>query len=174
MTWSRRDFLRTGSAFAAAGIVGFDAGLLSADPWEAARRYRPFRPLLQDPDVRAIAEAALEAANAAGARYADVRIASGTNRRTIVLDRQVSTQAVMGQFNFGVRVLVDGAWGFASSTIVTEEEAARVAQLAVRQSSANPWGKTRTLELAPAPVVPDGQWETPIDLDPWNYTIQDQ
>ncbi len=173
MNWSRRDFLRTGSAFAAAGVVGFDAALL-ADPWEAARRYRPFRPLLQDPDVRAVAEAALDAANAAGARYADVRIASGATRRTIVLDRQVSTQAVMGQFNFGVRVLVDGAWGFASSTIVSEDEAARVAQLAVRQSSLNPYGKTRTLELAPAPVVPDGQWETPIDLDPWNYTIQDQ
>ena len=173
MTWSRRDFLRTGSAFAAAGIVGFDAALL-ADPYEAARRYRPFRPLLQDPDVRAIAGAALDAAKAAGARYADVRIASGTTRTTIVVDRQVSTQAIEGQLNFGVRVLVDGAWGFASSTIVTEEEAARVAQLAVRQSSLNPWGKTRTLELAPAPVVPDGQWETPIDLDPWNYTIQDQ
>ena len=173
MTWSRRDFLRTGSAFAAAGIVGFDATLLG-DPLEAARRYRPFRPLLQDPDVRAVAMAALDAAKAAGARYADVRIASGTTRTTIVLDRQVSTQAIAGQLNFGVRVLVGGAWGFASSTIVTEEEAARVAQLAVRQSSLNPWGRTRTLELAPAPVVADGQWETPIDLDPWNYTIQDQ
>ena len=173
MTWSRRDFLRSSSAFAAAGIVGFDATLLG-DPLEAARRYRPFRPLLQDPDVRAVAMAALDAAKAAGARYADVRIASGTTRTTIVLDRQVSTQAIAGQLNFGVRVLVGGAWGFASSTIVTEEEAARVAQLAVRQSSLNPWGRTRTLELAPAPVVADGQWETPIDLDPWNYTIQDQ
>ena len=173
MTWSRRDFLRSSSAFAAAGIVGFDGALLS-DPLEAARRYRPFRPLLQDPDVRAVAMAALDAAKAAGARYADVRIASGTTRTTIVLDRQVSTQAIAGQLNFGVRVLVGGAWGFASSTIVTEEEAARVAQLAVRQSSLNPWGRTRTLELAPAPVVADGQWETPIDLDPWNYTIQDQ
>ncbi len=173
MTWSRRDFLRTGSAFAAAGLVGLDATLLE-DPLEAARRYRPFRPLLQDPDVRAIAEAALDVAKAAGARYADVRIASGITRRTIVFDRRVSTQAVIGQLNFGVRVLVGGAWGFASSTIVTEEEAARVAQLAVRQSSLNPWGEKRTLELAPAPVVPDGQWETPIDLDPWNYTIQDQ
>ena len=173
MAWSRRDFLRTSSAFAAAGIVGFDATLL-ADPREAARRYRPFRPLLQDPDVRAVTMAALDAAKAAGARYTDVRIASGITRRTIVFDRRVSTQAVMGQLNFGVRVLVGGAWGFASSTVVTEEEAARVAQLAVRQSSLNPWGDKRTLELAPAPVVPDGQWETPIDLDPWNYTIQDQ
>ena len=173
MTWSRRDFLRTGSAFAAAGLVGFDSRLL-ADPALAAHRYRPFRPLLDDSDVRAIAAAALEAANAAGARYADVRVASGTTRTTIVLDRRVATQAMQGQLNFGVRVLVDGAWGFASSTIVTEEEAARVAQLAVRQSSLNPWGKTRTLDLAPAPVVADGQWETPIDQDPWTYTIQDQ
>ena len=173
MTWSRRDFLRTGSAFAAAGLVGLDGSLL-ADPLSAAHRYRPFRPLLDDPDVRAIAMAALEAAKGAGARYADIRVASGTTRRTIVFDRQVSAQAIEGQLNFGVRVLVNGAWGFASSTIVTEEEAARVAQLAVRQSSLNPWGKTRTLELAPAPVVADGQWETPIDIDPWNYTIQDQ
>ena len=173
MTWSRRDFLRTGSAFAAAGLVGLDGNLL-ADPLSAAHRYRPFRPLLDDPDVRAIAMAALEAAKGAGARYADIRVASGTTRTTILFDRQVSTQAIEGQLNFGVRVLVDGAWGFASSTIVTEEEAARVAQLAVRQSSLNPWGKTRTLELAPAPVVADGQWETPIDIDPWNYTIQDQ
>ena len=173
MIWSRRDFLRTGSAFAAAGLVGLDGNLL-ADPLSAAHRYRPFRPLLDDPDVRAIAMAALEAAKGAGARYADIRVASGTTRTTILFDRQVSTQAIEGQLNFGVRVLVNGAWGFASSTIVTEEEAARVAQLAVRQSSLNPWGKTRTLELAPAPVVADGQWETPIDIDPWNYTIQDQ
>ena len=173
MTWSRRDFLRTSSAFAAAGLVGVDAALL-ADPLEAARRYRPFRPLLQDPDVRAIAMAALDAAKAGGARYADVRVASGASRRTIVQNRQVFTQLISGSLNFGVRVLVDGAWGFASSTIVTEEEAVRVAQVAVRQSSLNPWGTTRTLELAPTPVVADGQWETPIDLDPWNYTIQDQ
>ncbi len=173
MNWSRRDFLRTGSAFAAAGVVGFDSTLLT-DPYAAARKYRPFRPLLQDPDVRAIAMAALDAAKGAGARYADVRVASGATRRTIVQDRQVFTQLITGSLNFGVRVLVDGAWGFASSTIVTEEEAARVAQVAVRQSSLNPWGKTRTLDLAPAPVVADGQWETPIDLDPWNYTIQDQ
>ena len=173
MTWSRRDFVRTGSAFAAAGLFGFDSTLL-IDPHEAARRYRPFRPLLQDPDVRAIAMAALDAARAAGARYADVRVASGASRRTIVQNRQVFTQLISGSLNFGVRVLVDGAWGFASSTIVTEAEAARVAQVAVRQSSLNPWGETRTLELAPAPVVADGQWETPIDLDPWNYTIQDQ
>ena len=118
--------------------------------------------------------AALEAAKGAGARYADVRVASGTNRRTMMQDRQVFTQLIAGSLHFGVRVLVDGAWGFASSTIVTAEEAARVGQLAVRQASLNPWGKTRTLELAPTPVVADGQWETPIDLDPWNYTIQDQ
>jgi TldD protein len=173
MSWSRRDFVRTGSAFAAAGLFGIDSTLLT-DPYEAARRYRPFRPLLQDPDVRAVAMAALDAARAAGARYADVRVASGVSRRTLAQDRQVVMQQISGSLNFGVRVLVDGAWGFASSTIVTEEEAARVAQVAVRQSSLNPWGEKRTLELAPAPVVADGQWETPIDLDPWNYTIQDQ
>ena len=173
MTWSRHDFLRTGSAAAAIGLVGLDGRLL-ADPYEAARRYRPFRPLLDDPDVRAVAMAALDAARAAGARYADVRVASGITRTTVASDERISTQAVQGSLHFGVRVLVEGAWGFASSTIVTEEESARVARLACRQASLNPWGGKRTIELASAPVVEDGKWETPIDIDPWKYTIQDQ
>ena len=44
MSWSRRDFLRTGSAFAAAGLAGFDPRLLT-DPALAANRHRPFRHL---------------------------------------------------------------------------------------------------------------------------------
>ena len=173
MTWSRRDFLRTGSAFAAAGVIGLDGSLLS-DPYAAARAYRPFRPLIQDPDVRAIAMTALQAAGDVGTSYADVRVTSGVGRQTSVSGRQIGLRRIAGSLNFGVRVLVGGAWGFASSTILTEEEAARVARLAARQAAENPWSSIDTIELAPAPVVPDGQWETPIDLDPWNYTIQDQ
>jgi len=171
MSWTRREFLSTGSI-----VVG---GLI-ADPSFvpglrlAARDYRPYRPLINDPDIRQVAGAALEAARVAGARYADVRIASGNVRTTIMFDRRVTTQQTQGQLNFGIRVIVGGAWGFASSTIVTEAEATRVAQLAVRQASQNPWGSQRNLELAPAPVVPDGRWETPIDLDPWDHTIQEQ
>ena len=173
MDWTRRKFIRTGSVAAAAGLVGLDGRLL-AHPHEAARIHRPFRPLLQDPDVRAIAMTALQAAGDVGTSYADVRVTSGIGRVTSVSGRQIGLRRISGSLNFGVRVLVGGAWGFASSTIFTEEEAARIARLAARQAALNPWSGTEAIELAPAPVVPDGQWETPIDLDPWNYTIQDQ
>ena len=173
MIWTRRDFVRSGSALAAAGLIGFDGRLLT-DAYEAARAYRPFRPLLQDPDVRALAMTALQAARDVGTSYADVRITSGIGRVTSVSGRRIGLRRISGSLNFGVRVLVGGAWGFASSTIFTEEEAARIARLAARQASLNPWGYTETIELAPAPVVADGEWETPIDLDPWNYRIQDQ
>ena len=173
MTWSRRDFLRTGSAFAAAGVIGLDGRFLT-DPCAAARAYRPFRPLLQDPDVRALAMTALQAARDVGTSYADVRVTSGITRVTSAGGRQIGLRRISGSLNFGVRVLMGGAWGFASSTIVTEEEAARIARLAARQAALNPWSDIDNIEMAPAPVVADGQWETPIDLDPWNYTIQDQ
>ena len=173
MSYSRRDFLRTGAAAAVSGFIGYGSGP-PAEAAPASLVNRPPRPLLDDPDVRQIAMTALDAAKAAGARYADVRVASGVARDTIMVDRQIGVMAIGGELQFGVRVLLDGAWGFASSSIVTQEEASRVAQLAVRQASLNPWGKSRRLDLAPTPVVADGQWETPIDEDPWKYTIQDQ
>lgn len=173
MTWTRRDFVRTGSAFAAAGMLGLD-GRVFTDPYAAARGHRPFRPLLQDPGARAIAMTALQAARDVGAEYADVRVTNGVLRQTSVSGRQIGLRRIAGSLNFGVRVLIGGAWGFASSTIFTEDEAARIARLAARQASENPWSRLETIELAAAPVVADGQWETPIDLDPWNYSIQDQ
>ena len=173
MKWTRREFIRAGSAAAAAGLVGLDGRPL-AGAYAAARMHRPFRPLLQDPEARAIAMTALQAASDVGTSYADVRVTSGIGRVTSASGRRIGLRRISGSLNFGVRVLVGGAWGFASSTIFTEEEAARIARLAARQASLNPWSSTEAIELGPAPVVTDGQWETPIDLDPWNYTIQDQ
>ncbi|HPU96069.1 MAG TPA: DNA gyrase modulator, partial [Bacillota bacterium] len=45
---------------------------------------------------------------------------------------------------YGVRVLVDGAWGFAASNSMTEEDAARTGELAVEYAkAARPYLKRR-------------------------------
>ena len=174
MTYSRRDFLRTGSA-AAVGLAGFPPVVFPSPA--AAEGTPPARlPTPGDPNLREIAMKALDAAQSAGARYADVRITTGKTRDTIMLDREVFRNRWTVELQFGVRVLVDGAWGFASTTRdVSVDRAAVVARLAVEQAKANPFAERRLIEMAPAPVVADGRWKTPIDQDPFSgTTAQDQ
>ena len=52
-------------------------------------------------------------------------------------------------FGFGVRVIVNGAWGFASSPIVTPEEIARVTGEAVIIAKANATTQPKPVQLAP-------------------------
>src|ERR1043166_1887119 len=68
-----------------------------------------------------LADMALSLAKAAGASYADARV--GRNQREFIrarerrLDEFDATVAV----GFGVRVLIDGSWGFAGSEVITED-----------------------------------------------------
>jgi TldD protein len=172
MSHSRRDFLKTTSAAAAGLVVAqIPDGLLATPLIEIENR-----PVMSigDPLIREFAMRGLEAAKAAGASYADVRINSGKARRTDMFDKQVQLIRLTTELQLGVRVLVDGAWGFATSREVSGDEVVRVAQLAVKQAKANPYGRKRKLDLAACPAVPEGSWETPIDQDPWKKTIDDQ
>ena len=54
-----------------------------------------------------------------------------------------------GSFGFGVRVIVNGAWGFASSPVVTPEEIAAITKEAVIIAKANASIQSRPIELAP-------------------------
>jgi predicted Zn-dependent protease len=66
---------------------------------------------------------------------------------------------------FGVRVIVNGAWGFASSPLVTPEEIARITGEAVIIARANATIQPKPVMLAPVKAYRD-RWETPHDR-PW-------
>ena len=58
---------------------------------------------------------ALDAAKTAGAEYADVRISQNRNQAILTREHRVQALNDTETFGFGVRMLVDGAWGFAAS-----------------------------------------------------------
>ncbi len=60
-------------------------------------------------------ENAVQAALDAGAQLADVRVETVTERRVDYQDRQLEGLVQGAETGFALRVLVDGAWGFASS-----------------------------------------------------------
>jgi TldD protein len=162
----RRDFLVQGTAAAAALGVGSNLvpGVLGAT----------MREYLDAATSRELAMRALEAARGAGASYADVRISRNRNQAIGTRERQITFVSDADTFGFGVRVIVDGAWGFASSRDVNADEVVRVARQAAAQARANAVTSTRRVELAPAEVHPDATWRSPIRIDPFEVPIEDK
>ncbi|QWP75230.1 TldD/PmbA family protein [Lysobacter sp. K5869] len=111
---------------------------------------------------KAWADAALTAARAAGASYCDVRI--GRYLRQFVITREDKVQNVVNSEStgIGIRVLVDGAWGFAATNQLGTDGAAKAAQQAAAIARANARVITAKVQLAKAPGVGEVSWKTPI------------
>jgi TldD protein len=61
-----------------------------------------------------LADAALNTAKAKGATYADVRIGRYLNQSVLTRENKVLGIINTESYGVGVRVIVDGSWGFAS------------------------------------------------------------
>ncbi len=170
MSTSRRDFLRSSAAAAAA------ASLLTADRAQAAALEGRQTLWTGDSDHRELAMRAIDAARAAGASYADCRISSARSQNIGTRERRVTNIGDNETFGFGVRVMVEGTWGFAASSELSADEVARVARQAVAQARANRRAMVKPLELAPIhhPPVPNGQWRSPARIDPFTVAIEDK
>jgi TldD protein len=127
-----------------------------------------------DASVRDLALRALDAARAAGASYADVRFHHTRSQSVGTRERQITGLSDSETSGFGVRALVNGAWGFAASRVMAPEEVDRVAQLAVVQARANRIAGGPSVEMAPVERVPDGRWRSPIEIDPFTVPIEDK
>jgi TldD protein len=76
-------------------------------------------------------------------------------------------------FGFGVRVLADGAWGFASSRELTESEIDRVTSLALEIARASALASGENVDLGP-PVTSQGEYRTPVAIDPFSLTMEEK
>ena len=130
------------------------------------------RGIEQDRD--SLAAAALNAARSAGADYADVRFSTNRTQRMRTRERIVSGVTDSETSGFGIRVLVDGTWGFAASREVTLDEVARVARVAVAQARANRVAQLRPVELAPLDWTGRGTWRSPVEIEPFDIPIEDK
>jgi TldD protein len=163
MSITRRNLLQSGLKFgaAAAAISALPRPLLA----QFGRTLEPLPPI-EDPRLKALTSRALDAARAAGASYADVRL---THERTRTFDAGTGVDDSESMLA-GVRALVNGYWGFASSPVWTPDERARRAREAVHQAKTNAHGKQRVVDLAPAPVIVDAHWEMPVAIDPFEIS----
>lgn len=118
-------------------------------------------------DIAAVADAALAAAEQAGAHHADVRVTNSDWARADVRDGVPTGAADGTDRGIAVRVLVQGRWGFAASAGTGVDEAAATARRAVAMARAGAALGTRQVELAPEPVH-RGSWQSDFGIDPFD------
>ena len=112
---------------------------------------------------------ALDLAEVQGAGYADIRIVRTTQERISVRSGVVDTLSIDESLGFGIRVLVNGCWGFASSHDITSKEVDRVTALAVNIAKASAALSKGAVNLGP-PVTSRGIYTTPIEEDPFTIS----
>ena len=116
---------------------------------------------------------ALDTAQAQGAQYADVRLVRQERQLVLVRNGTVEEVSLGEDAGFGVRALVDGAWGFASSYRTDPAEADAVAGEAVRIARASARVHNRPVQLG-EPVRSQGTYRTPVAVDPFAVPLDEK
>ena len=111
---------------------------------------------------KAMADAALQAARDAGASYCDVRI--GRYLQQFVVTREDKVQNVVNteSTGVGIRVIANGAWGFAATSDMSTSGVANAARQAAAIAKANSGLQTTPVQLAPVKGFGEVSWRTPI------------
>jgi len=143
----------------------------------AARRFAPRMFLPDAPSeetLRRLAVAAIDAARAAGAEVADIRV--GVQRMISVPPIPFNPGASL-TVGYGVRARVGGVWGFQHGSVLTVDAVTAAAKSAVegasRYTTVNArLGQSSVVALAPTPVV-TGEWSTPMSIDPFSVPVDD-
>ncbi len=162
----RRDFVKLAGAAAAASL---------ATPNLSRALEAHVRPLARlDPAIRELALLALDAAKAAGASYADVRIGRVQNEFFRARDDHIAGLGSSETFGFGVRALAAGAWGFAASRELSREEVVRIARQAAAQAKANARYVREPVTLAPVEPYGEVEWQAPVEVDPWTIPLEEK
>jgi TldD protein len=116
---------------------------------------------------------ALDFAELRGAAYSDIRVVEGQTETISIKNGTVQTLDFTDTLGFGVRVLVDGAWGFASSREMTDDEVTRVTALAIEIAKASAMTAVEKVELG-SPIRSQGTYQTPFEIDPFSISLEDK
>ncbi|MFP4027432.1 MAG: TldD/PmbA family protein [Candidatus Brocadiia bacterium] len=124
--------------------------------------------------MKQLAEAALEEINREGIEYGDIRIVEKRISSISVRDDSVKSLSESENAGYGIRVLYDGAWGFASGTVMEKEKVAKTTRRAIEVARAS--GKVPSepavemVKAQPASATRAG----PCAEDPFEVPVEQQ
>jgi TldD protein len=124
--------------------------------------------------LEAITDAAITTALSSGASWADVRVEAGRDGGIALHDKELETAWDDPSLALGVRVIVDGAWGFASDPIISPIGAKRAALKAVALAKISRPLTTQRVELTDIPKIGRAEWSSPWEIDPFEVDDRDK
>jgi TldD protein len=133
-------------------------------------------------ELEKLADSAVREARKLKASYCDIRINRYHNQdialrmspeRGTGKTLEVPNVAEDTSFGFGVRVIANGAWGFAASPLVTNDEIARITREAVDMARANAALQPKPIQLAPTKAYRD-RWTSPFERNPFDVPIEEK
>ena len=121
--------------------------------------------------MKDLASWALDTATQRGATYADVRVVDDRSRALSTKNGKIGTASDSQSQGFSVRVIVDGAWGFASSADLKRPSVEATAAQAVAIARASAKVKQSDVRLVPETPV-TAEWATPCKVDPFTISVE--
>jgi TldD protein len=120
-----------------------------------------------------LAQLAIAEIRQAGCEYGDIRLCNYRTQRLSARDRSLNNLSDNVSSGFGVRVLLDGAWGFAASHRKTPQEITRVVAQAVEIAKGSRLTQKEPVRLVPVEAYQDS-YITPIQIEPFSVSIAEK
>ena len=113
--------------------------------------------------MQELIDRALDAAERAGANYADIRLVERESESLTVKNGAMESAEAQRSAGLGVRLLIDGAWGFASSALLEPDEAERVAREAAGVARASATAIREPVRLDETPPALEQEADLLVD-----------
>lgn len=123
--------------------------------------------------MKALVEAALNQLELAGVEYGDVRVVLGRRESAEVRNGAPESISRSESRGVGIRVIVDGCWGFAAVGSLEREEVLRAASHAVKVARASALVRAGRVRLGEAEPV-TASYETPHRRDPFAVPLSEK
>lgn len=120
-----------------------------------------------------LAEIALNKAQSLGASFADFHLMQTDKESLYVREEMVQGVDAGSSLGCSVRVLVDGAWGFAASEEISEAKVASLVEAAVATAKGQAGWRSQPIEIETLPAHV-GKWELPIEVDPFTVSLEEK
>ncbi len=102
--------------------------------------------------------------------YADIRHLRSSTEDIKVKNGNVEALSRNDDQGFGIRVIADGAWGFAASSLANLDEMKRVAQTAIEIAKASALTKKESVKLTDTKICQD-EYQSQYQIDPFGVSI---
>jgi TldD protein len=121
--------------------------------------------------MKSIAQMALDAASHRDVSYFDARAVNIRNRALTTKNGMVGHASESESLGIAVRVIANGAWGFAATSDLGKDAVEAAARRAIEIAKASAQVKKENVRIAAEPAAV-AEWTTPYEVDPFATSVE--